>query len=221
MANMTTAERRQFFLARLEDHRHNLRGAIDAVAGGQLSAALTIATTIRTLVHETGRSVPLLKKIRNDYLGLVIREGPWAKAEAESPLGRRFPLMTLPFAIRIHHIQPRISLNPEPNMTGFTEMSLGAWWSKPVLNVFGCAALTRKEVILGVANKEGAHVDDDMTENYRNVLESKPIRFTVSGIDLEPINVTRFTLGQAGIELLDLLCRCFPPMQSPVARPKV
>jgi hypothetical protein len=69
---------------------------------------------------------------------------------------------------------------------------------------------TRKEVVLGVANKEGAHVDDEMSENYRRVLDSKPLKFSIGDVELEPINVTRFTVGQSGIELLELLDRTFP-----------
>lgn len=210
MTKQTTAERKKFFLARLEDHRENLRDAIVSVAGGKLSAALTVAVIIRTLVHETGRCVPLLKSIRPDYLTLTVREGPWATAEAKSHLGRRVPIMTLPFAVQIHHVEPRVSLNAAPDMSEFRDTVLGIWWTKPVLKVFGCEALTRKEVVLGVADKEGAHVDDDMSVNYRKVLESRPIQFAVGGIDLEPINVTRFTVGQSGIELLDMLNRTFP-----------
>jgi|HubBroStandDraft_2_1064218.scaffolds.fasta_scaffold111226_2 hypothetical protein len=211
MAKMSTTERKKFFLDRLEDHRQNLSDAIVAIAGGKLSAALTIATTIRTLVHETGRSVPLLKSIRPDYLTLVVREGPWATAESLSPLNQRVTLMSLPFAVEIHQDpQPRLSLKPNPDMSTYRDTLLGPWWTKPVLKVFGCAPLTRREVVLGVADKEGAHVDDDMSDNYRKVLESQPLQFAIGGIDLEPINVTRFTVGQSGIELLDMLNRTFP-----------
>lgn len=210
MAKMSTADRRKFFLIRLEDHRQILRDAIGAMTEGKLSAALTIATTIRTLVHETGRTVPLLKSIQHHYLALTIREGPWATAESLSPLNRKVMLMILPFAVQIHQAERRLSLNSKPDMSEYRNCALGTWWIKPVLKVFGCASLTRKEVVLGVADKEGAHVDDDMSENYRRVLESQPIRFTIGEADLEPINVTRFAVGQAGIELLDLLDRSFP-----------
>jgi len=35
---------------------------------------------------------------------------------------------------------------------------------------------------LGVADKEGAHVDDDMSDNYRKVLESQPLQFAIGGV---------------------------------------
>ena len=65
---------------------------------------------------------------------------------------------------------------------------------------------------MGVANKEGAHVDDKMSENYRRVLESEPIRFTNGLEKLAPVNVTRFTVGQAAIELLGFLDQTFPAL---------
>jgi hypothetical protein len=209
MAKRSTAERKRFFLKTLEDHRQNLREAILSVAAGKLSAALTIAVIIRVFVHETGRQIPLLKSIRPDYMTLKIREGPWARAEVESHFSLRVPVMTLPFAVEIHHVEPRVSLKADPDMSDYRDTVLGTWWNKPVLKVFGCKALTRKEVVLGVADKEGAHVDDEMSENYQKVLESKPIQFAVGGVQLEPINVTRFTVGQSGIELLDMLDRTF------------
>lgn len=182
---------------------------------GRLAAALTVALILRVLVHETGRSKPLLKQLRDDYLALQIREGPAAKGEVIPPFGQKITIMHLPFAVFLHFSEPRVSLNATPDMSNFRSISLGSWWTEPVLKVPGCDALTRREVVLGVADKEGAHVDDDMSEHYRRVLESTPIKFTIGGVELEPVNVTRFTVGQAGIEMLDLLNRTFPFQKQP------
>jgi hypothetical protein len=64
--------------------------------------------------------------------------------------------------------------------------------------------------VLGVADKEGAHADDEMNENYRRILESEPVKFIDGTADLGPVNVTRFTVGSAGIELLRMLDGTFP-----------
>lgn len=210
MPRMSTTERKVFYYSRLKDHRENLESAITAMSEGRLSAALTIATTIRVLLHETGRSKPLLKSLREDYLALQIREGPAATGAVFTPLNQKIAVMHLPFAVFVHFSEPRISLNPNPDMNEYGLCSLGSWWTRPVLMVPGCEVLSRKEVVLGVADKEGAHVDDEMSIPYRQVLESTPLRFTIGEVELEPINVTRFTVGQAGIEMLDLLNRTFP-----------
>jgi len=63
-ANLSREEKRKLLLSSLEDHRHLLRSAIKAMAEGDLRQALPIAVSIRTLVHETGRTKPLLKSLK-------------------------------------------------------------------------------------------------------------------------------------------------------------
>lgn len=55
---MTTEERKQFYLKALGDQRHLLRNAIAGMSAGDLTRALNVATTIRVLVHETGNVNP-------------------------------------------------------------------------------------------------------------------------------------------------------------------
>jgi hypothetical protein len=73
----------------------------------------------------------------------------------------------------------------------------------------GGPALSRKDIILGIANKESVHVDDDMPPAYRIVLESESIRIKVNDSEFETINITRYVCGTAGVELLDCLERNF------------
>jgi hypothetical protein len=122
--------------------------------------------------------------------------------------------MRLPFGVSVSSSEPRIFINPKPDMSNYAFCGLGEWWTKLVLKVPGCAPLSRRDVVLGVADKEGAHADDEMTDNYRRVLESEPLKFTDGETELNPVNVTRFTVGAAGIEILDMLDRIFPmPIQ--------
>jgi hypothetical protein len=118
--------------------------------------------------------------------------------------------MHLPFGVAFSPSEPRLFLTQKPDMSGYETCSLGNWWNKPVLKVPGCSPLSRREVVLGVADKEGAHADDEMSENYRRVLESEPLKFSDGSADLGPVNVTRFTVGAAGIELLAMLDGIFP-----------
>jgi len=215
MAKRTSTERRAFYLAALEDQRHLLRNGLVGMRSGDLVQALPIATCIRVLVHEGGRSVPLLKQLRPDYLALSIRALPTPRPEAFSRFANPMMIMHLPFGASVSSSEPRLFLNIDPDMSGFEMCSLGVWWTKPVLKVPGCAPLSRREVVLGVADKEGAHADDDMSENYRRVLRSGPLKFTDGTADLGSVNVTRFTVGAAGIELLEMLERIFPEQQKP------
>jgi hypothetical protein len=184
------------------------------MGNGDLIAALNVAIRIRVLVHESGSSTPLLKQIRPDYLALGIRTMATPKPEEYSRFSSRITLMHLPFGVSFSLTEPHIFLKLDPDMSGHVTRSLGDWWSKPVLKVPGCSALSRREVVLGVADKEGAHADDNMSENYRRVLESEPLKFNDGTFDLPTVNVTRFTVGAAGIELLKMLDNTFAKPES-------
>ena len=80
----------------------------------------------------------------------------------------------------------------------------------------GIGPVFRRELILGLANKEGgAHVDPDIPQRYQTVLDSQFMRANINGIDLGALNVSR-PAGKTGVELLDCLNRNFP---IPVAQP--
>ena len=207
---MTTSERRAFYLRSLEDQRHLLRNALSAMGNGDLIAALNVAICLRVLVHETTRCIPLLRQLRPNYLDLRIRTMATPRPEAYSRFASPMTLMHLPFGVSFSAVEPRIFLKLDPDMSGYVTCGLGDWWIKPVLKVPGCSALSRREVVLGVADKEGAHADDDMNENYRRVLESEPLKFNGGPVELPTVNVTRFTVGSAGIELLKMLDDTFP-----------
>jgi hypothetical protein len=65
---------------------------------------------------------------------------------------------------------------------------------------------SRKEIVLGLSNKEGgAHVDTDMTKKYRQLLDCKSLQVGWNQEGVSPLNLSRLMAGQAGIELLDCL----------------
>lgn len=69
----------------------------------------------------------------------------------------------------------------------------------------GCPPLSHRDIVFGMANKESAHVDDDMPPAYRSVVESKAIQVKVGDSEVQVINVTRLVCGSAGLELLECL----------------
>lgn len=106
-----------------------------------------------------------MKSIRPDYLALSIRTMPTPRPEDYSRFSYPVTVMHLPFGVSVSSSEPRLFLQLEPDTSGYESCSLGDWWNKPVLKVPGCSPLSRREVVLGVADKEGAHADDDMSEN--------------------------------------------------------
>jgi hypothetical protein len=108
----------------------------------------------------------------------------------------------------------KLSLNPTLNQANLERKTLGRWWNDLGLVVPGGTPLSRKDIVLGIANKEAAHVSDDMPRKYRIMLESKSLRIKINDNEYEPVNITKYVCGTAGIELLDCLERNFPPIQS-------
>ena len=167
--------------------------------------ALTIATSIRALLHETGSSTPLLKRLRTDYFSLPIFTAPIPKPQPTPPNVRAVTIMHIAANLMISG--GKISLNPSPTIEGREQITLGRWWTDLGLVVPGGMPLSRRDIILGIANKEGAHVDDDMPRNYRIMLQSKSLRIKINEGEYEPVNLTKYVCGTAGVELLDCLER--------------
>ena len=72
----------------------------------------------------------------------------------------------------------------------------------------GLGPFSRRELILNLADKEGAHVDANISQRYRQVLESQFVRMHLNGEDAA-LNVSRLAAGRCGIELLDYLDKNF------------
>jgi hypothetical protein len=107
--------------------------------------------------RKEGKSIPLLKRIRTNYLVLIIREFPTPPLDKHSPFALKFTIMSLPFGVRVATSEPKLSIDPSPNMSEYLPCSVGEWWRKPVLAVPGCVPLSRRDVVLGVADKEVLH----------------------------------------------------------------
>jgi hypothetical protein len=174
MAKLSATEKRAYYMAALEQHRQLLKAAVEQMSEGNLVHALTIATSIRVLLHETGSSIPLLKRLRTDYLSLPIFTTAAPKSQPTPPNVRAMTVMHI--AANLMIADGKLSLNPTINIESCEQKTLGRWWTDLGLLVPGGSPLSRKDIILGVANKEGVHVDDDMPRNYRIMLQSKSLR---------------------------------------------
>ena len=170
---------------------------------------MRIATIIRVLVHETGRCKPLLKEITPNYLELQILDHPPANGGQHHQGGARGAvIMSVPIGVRI--CPDGVFLNPELVMGQLVPSILGKWWGRMSLILPGLGGFSRKEIVFGLADKEGgAHVDLNMTERYKKLLECKSFQIGWNKEGVTPLNLSRFMTGQAGLELLKFLDRNF------------
>jgi len=206
---MSSQERDQFYLKGLEDQRHLLRDAVAGMSAGDLTRALNVATAIRVLVHETGNSKPLLKSIRSNYRGLAILLRP-PPPPAPCPPGIKAITFYCPVSAAVS-TSGVVSLITTLDTKQYKQSTLGEWWANACMFLPGIGPVTRKELVLGLANKEGgAHVDERMPVKYKLLIQSKFIHFKINEIDLGPLNIARLVAGKCGVELLDCLDRNFP-----------
>jgi hypothetical protein len=210
VAKMSAEERKKFFLAKLEEQRHLLKTAIDGMAAGDLTQALHVAALIRVLVHETGASKPLLGNLRNNYLELPILDRI-PEAAPSAPPGVQVVTFFCPLSAQMKAPEGTISLITELNPKEHALSTLGTWWRNSCMILPGIGRVDRRELILGLSNKEGgAHVDADISEKYQALMASKFFSVKINDKDLGAVNISRLVAGKAGVELLDCLERNFP-----------
>ena len=214
---MSAADRKQFFSEKLEEQRLLLRTAIAGMAVGDLTQALHVATIIRVLVHETGASKPLLKNIDPNYLELPILDRIMEPPKDHGG-GVKSVTFTCPISAKSSAPAGTVALITELESPAYVQSKLGTWWDgNPCMVLPALGPFFRRELVVGLANKEGgAHVDADIPKRYQMVLDSQFVRFKINEIDLGALNVSRLVAGKAGVELLDCLDKNFP---MPAAQP--
>jgi hypothetical protein len=193
----------------LEEQRHLLRKSVSAICEGDLAEAIRVATTIRVLVHETSSSKPLLKQLASNYLELEILDKKGPEHDQELPAGTHAAVVLyVPIGLTLS--AGGTFLNPTLPPENYVPSIIGKWWERPSLILPGLGGFSRRQLILGLANKEGgAHIDLDVSQRYQQLMDSKSLRIGWSEGEVAPIKVSRLMAGQAGIELLDCLDRHF------------
>lgn len=208
---MTAEERKQFFAKKLEEQKHLLRAAIAGMAAGDLIQALTVAAIIRTLVHEAGGSKPLLKNLDPNYLELPILDRIMEPPKDHGG-GVRSITFTCPISAKMSAPAGTVGLLTDLGSPPYVQSKLGAWWdTNPCMVLPALGPFFRRELVLGLANKEGGtHVDADIPKRYQMVLDSQFVRAKINDRDLGVLNISRLVAGKAGVELLDSLDKNFP-----------
>ena len=187
-----------------------LKRSVASFLEGHSAEALRIATAIRVLVHETGRSKPLLKQLTQNYLEITILGHP---PPAPTRLGN-FILLYIGLGFRMSSdkgLQPLTDLS-EPNLQ---MMPLGSWWNECILIFPGPnnarIVFARKNLLLTLANKEGgAHVDPNLPPEYEKYIVNAPMTFTVNGVQTDTADYARYAAVQSAVQMVECLERNFP-----------
>src|SRR5262249_42571464 len=157
---------------------------------GDLAEAVRIATALRTVVHETGNSKPLLKYLNGNYLELPILDAAPKKQEALPPGVQSTVVMEVPVGFQIR--PEGTFLRPDRPAEAYAPSTLGKWWHRPSLILPGLGGFSRREIVLGLANKEGgAHVDPDISQRYQQLMENKSLQVGYNKEEVSPLNLSR------------------------------
>jgi len=201
---------KEYFLERLREQRHLLNKSVTEMMKGDLAEALRVAASLRVLIHETGRNKALLAQLNRNYRELEILDSePPPQKEPLPPGVKAAVVLSFPVGVKITDAGVFLSSEPPPPETQRPTI-LGKWWNCTSLIIPGAGGFSRKEIVLGLTDKEGgAHVDPEITARYQQLLGYGALRFGTTQ-KITTLNVSRLMAGQAGLELLRFLDQHFP-----------
>jgi hypothetical protein len=186
----------------VQDQYSRLRDALEGFYAGKDVQALNIAVTMRVLLHETGNSKSLLSRLRPDYWDLPIYDKP--PLAPKTVFALRTPLV-------ISGDGTKRIIRPKFDSDSYQLVQLNRWWNDEY-QPLGKLRLSKREIVLNVANKDGgAHIDGSIPDHHATLSEP-PFGFQMDNGGekhfMQP-NMAYGIAAQAGCELQDYLERHF------------
>ncbi len=202
---------REEFQELLSEQLFFLEASISSYSDVEFEAK-RVATTVRILIHDTCNSVSLLKSLNLKSALKFI--------SSASPNDGRLHSMTGMVGVRGANRNQYFGLvakvNKDNKLTAvplfqqhlpewyksYTKLSFKNWWEMEIIKING-NGISRKDLILYVANKDGgAHVDPILPEKYHEIKSSK-LMMNIQGSETEfEKNVVYASVVQIGWELL-------------------
>jgi len=144
-------------LALIRQQHDRLKEAVDAFYADKEVQALNIAITVRVLIHETNRSSSLLSRVNPNYWDLTIHHKPVLNPQA---------VFAVPLTIQIGGDGTRKIIRTSLDSPSYKLVPLSEWWSA-AYQPLGTLRLSKKDIILTVADKDGgAHIDGKVPDTH-------------------------------------------------------
>lgn len=186
----------------VQDQYLRLKYAVEGFYTGKEVQVLNIAVIIRVLLHESGTSKSLLARLPSDYWNLTIYDKP--PLTPKTVFALRTPLV-------ISGDGTKRMIRSQFDNDVYKLVPLHRWWNDEY-QPLGKLRLSKREIVLNVAHKDGgAHIDDKLPDHHATLSEP-PFYF---GMDnggekhlMQP-NMAYGIAAQAGCELQDYLERHF------------
>ena len=130
---------------------------------GYEDEAIRIATTIRVLIHNTGNSTSLLSHLNSRTIKLLTTCLGAVDENAVAYEG----LTITNFSGGSGEVKPKLG----NGLVTPAQVSVEEWWNQVVFVAGKDCRLTRRDIVLNAANKDGgAHVDSSLTPEYERAV---------------------------------------------------
>jgi hypothetical protein len=157
---MPVVQTREELESHLKEHIEFLISSANAYDNGYKSESKRLAVSIRVLLHDTQQSTSLLSQLNQKNGKFVDTATPIEDNNASSHAGL---IMISATNFGSEYIAPL----DKPIMGTKIWSPFDTWWNDIVFIDKQSRKLSRKEIILGVANKDGgAHVDPSLDDKY-------------------------------------------------------
>jgi hypothetical protein len=188
----------------LKDQIYFLKNSCTSYDNGFKKEAKRLAVTIRTLVHDTTRSISLLTHLSRKNIDFYNTSLPFDE-ENLSPFTGLTGIRSS--SEGIEH-WPFLD-DGHPSRYANPWIKFDDWWNSVVINDHK-NQFTRKKLVLAVANQDGgAHVDSKLDHGYSNLTKNNSVSWTYE----EPINqIELASLRQIAHEVLKTLEKEFPSL---------
>ena len=186
----------------LAEHMQFLRTSADAFDAGFDGEAKRIAVSIRVLVHDTVRSKSLLGQLGRKNQKFIDSAFPVVPQNKSTHSG--LVVTTMAPGIGARYV-PFLDEAPHGQLK---EIDFESWWNASVFVDSSGRGLSRRDLVLTVANQDGgAHVDAALNAKYADLSRNNSLGWMYSdGTRTEPLGgPERAALRQIGHEVLKTL----------------
>ena len=194
----------------LQEQLYFLGSALDSFPNKEIESK-RIATTIRVLVHDTNNSNSLLHSLNKKEQIKFINSAAPNNGRLHSMTGMKdvrgsnpnqyTGLVAKIIENEVLTVVPLFRQHLSEWHNEYSKLFFEDWWKMEIIKI-DANALTRKEVVLLMANKDGgAHIDKTLPEPYHFIKESKLI-LNIGGRETEfEKNLIYATVAQIGWEV--------------------
>ncbi len=161
----------------LADHIDFLQVSADSYDKGFTGESKRLAVSIRVLVHDTKNAKSLLGQLGKKYF-LEYNDSSFPIIPGN--LSSHFGLVVMTSSLRNGGAGYRAFLDHSP-MSGSKTLSFDQWWELPVFFDLNGNQMSRKDIVLSVADQDGgAHVDPVLNQKYADLSRNNSLGWVYS-----------------------------------------